>query len=234
MSKKKILLKMTGEVLLDKDHRTLTARTINNLIEQIKSLQQTYLFGIVIGGGNFFRGNMQGKTMGVHPAIAHQIGMLGTMMNGLILKDLCEQHEVKAELFCAMPSPEIGKPIAQQTIMSGLANGSLLIFTGGTGNPFFTTDTNAILRALQMGATEVWKGTTVDGIYTQDPDNDVHATKMNRVTYAQALQQKLGIMDITAYAMAERHHVTVRVFDIFAPDALRKVAQDPQFGSTLS
>ncbi len=234
MSKKRILLKLTGEIFLDKNHHTLTPTVATELIKQIKKLQESYLFGIVIGGGNFFRGNQHGKEMGLRPAISHQIGMLGTMMNGLMLKDLFEQQDIVAELFCAMPSPEVGKPIAQQTITSGLAHESILIFTGGTGNPFFTTDTTAILRALQMEADEVWKGTMVDGIYTADPVKAPTARKLATVTYEQAINEKLGIMDLTAYAMAERYHVTVRVFDIFSPDALLEAAHNPKFGSTIS
>lgn len=234
MSKKRILLKLTGEIFVDKKHHTLTPVIANRLIEQIKRLQDHHLFGIVVGGGNFFRGNQHGKMMGLRPAISHQIGMLGTMMNGLMLKDLCEQHDIVAELFCAMPSPEVGKPIAQQTITNGLAHQSVLIFTGGTGNPFFTTDTTAILRALQMEAHEVWKGTTIDGIYSADPIKVPTANKLDTVTYDHAIKEKLGIMDLTAYAMAERHQVPVRVFDIFSPNALLEVAHNPKFGSIIS
>ncbi len=234
MGKKRILLKLTGEIFLDRNHQTLSPTVANRLIEQIKKLQTSHLFGIVVGGGNFFRGNQHGKMMDLRPAISHQIGMLGTMMNGLMLKDLCEQQDVLAELFCAMPSPEVGKPVAQQTITSGLANQSVLIFTGGTGNPFFTTDTTAILRALQMEAEEVWKGTMVDGIYTADPIKVPTAQRLDTITYDQAIKEKLGIMDLTAYAMAERYQVPVRVFDIFAPNALLEVAQNPKFGSTIS
>lgn len=234
MSKKRILLKLTGEIFFDQKRQMLSPSIAHSLIEQIKKLQKSHLFGIVVGGGNFFRGSQHGKMMGLRPATGHQIGMLGTMMNGLILKDLCEQQDIVAELFCAMPSPEVGKPVAQQTITSGLANQSILIFTGGTGNPFFTTDTTAILRALQMEASEVWKGTTVDGIYTADPVKVPTAKKLATVTYEKAITEKLGIMDLTAYAMAERYHVMVRVFDIFAPNALLEVAQNPQFGSIIS
>ncbi len=159
--------------------------------------------------------------------------MLGTMMNGLMLKDLCEQQDITAELFCAMPSPEVGKPIAQQTITNSLTNQNVLIFTGGTGNPFFTTDTTAILRALQIEADEVWKGTMVDGIYTADPIKVPTAERLDTITYDHAMKEKLGIMDLTAYAMAERYHVAGRVFDIFAPNALLKIVQNPKFGSTI-
>ncbi len=232
MSKKRILLKVTGEIFLAKDG-TPTSENVLSLIRQMKELGDAFQFGVVIGGGNFFRGSQHGSKMGVRPSVGHQIGMLATMMNGLMLKDFAEQNDLSAELLCAMPSPEIGKPISQQTINGSLSKGELLIFTGGTGNPFFTTDTTAILRALQIQADEVWKGTSIDGIYTADPKIDPTAQKIERISFQDAIEKRLGIMDLTAYAMAEQHDETIRIFDIFAPDALLKAAQDPHFGSTI-
>jgi uridylate kinase len=234
MGKKRILLKLTGEIFVDPKSRKITPIAIKSIVAQIKQLLATHQFGIVIGGGNFFRGNDQGTIMELSAGIGHQIGMLATMMNGLMLKNLCEQQNISAELLCAIDCTAIGQSITPATINRALKNEDILIFTGGTGNPFFTTDTAAILRALQIGTHEVWKGTTVDGIYTADPAKDTNAKKIDSLTYAAALQKQLGIMDLTAYAMAERYQVTVRVFDIFAPNALLNVVHNPQFGSTLS
>ncbi len=234
MSKKRILLKLTGEIFLDAEKKSLSSDMVNDLIDQMRQLKNSYQWGIVIGGGNFFRGNQHGKALGIRSSVGHQIGMLGTMMNGLMLKDLLEQKELAAELLCAMPSPEIGKPISQQTINGSLKEGKILIFTGGTGNPYFTTDTTAILRALQINADEVWKGTSVGGIYDADPRTNPDAKKLDHITFRQAIEQRLGVMDLTAYAMAEQYQEPIRIFDIFTPDALIKAAQDPQFGSTIS
>lgn len=235
MSKKKrILLKLTGEIFLSEDEQTLTSKFAKLLISQIKKLHASYDIGIVIGGGNFFRGSQHGKRLGICSSVGHQIGMLATMMNGLMLKDLLMQEGLSAGLFCAMPSPEIGKPISQQTINSSLQQQKILIFTGGTGNPFFTTDTNAILRALQLHADVVWKGTSVGGVYNADPALDSSAQKLETVSFQEAIDNRLKIMDLTALAMAEQHNVTIRVFDIFAPNALEKAASDPHFGSTIS
>ena len=235
MSKKKrILLKLTGEIFLAKNGSGLSADAAKSLIDQIAQLKKSFDIGIVIGGGNFFRGSQHGKRLGIRSSVGHQIGMLATMMNGIMLKDLLEQNDIAAELLCAIPSPEIGKPISQQTIHTSLQAGKLLIFTGGTGNPFFTTDTTAVLRALQIQADTVWKGTSVDGVYTADPEKDTNAQKLQTLTFQQAIDQRLKIMDLTAFAMAEQHSMVVRVFDVFAPDALIKAAQDPQFGSTIS
>ncbi|HLE76194.1 MAG TPA: uridine monophosphate kinase [Candidatus Babeliales bacterium] len=233
MNKKRILLKLTGEIFLAKDG-TSTPENVLTIIHQIKELSDSFQFGIVIGGGNFFRGSQHGVKMGIRSPVGHQIGMLATMMNGLMLKDLFEQHGLSAELLCAMPSPEIGKPISQQSINGSLKKGEILIFTGGTGNPFFTTDTTAILRALQIQADEIWKGTSIDGVYSADPKKDASAHKIETLTFEYAIKQHLGIMDLTAYAMAEQHDETIRIFDIFSPNALLKAARDPEFGSTIS
>lgn len=233
MSKKRILLKLTGEIFLDKDGAP-TSENVRSVIAQIKTLSDQFQFGIVIGGGNFFRGSQHGARMGVRSSVGHQIGMLATMMNGLMLKDFIEQDDLSAELLCAMPSPEIGKPISQQSIQTSLKKDEILIFTGGTGNPYFTTDTTAILRALQIQADQVWKGTSIDGVYSADPKKNPTAKKLETITFKDAIEKQLGIMDLTAYAMAEQHDETIRIFDIFAPDALLRAARNPQFGSTIT
>jgi len=114
--KRIILLKITGEILLDPDKKELSSTYVRTIATQLKKLQQTHLFGIVIGGGNFFRGAKEGKQLGISPSVGHQIGMLGTMMNGLILKDIFEQHDIPCSLFCAVPAAEVGIPISQQAI----------------------------------------------------------------------------------------------------------------------
>lgn len=232
-SKKRILLKLTGEIFLNKE-RHLTASLASNIVAQIKQLNETHQFGIVIGGGNFFRGSQHGTQMGIRNSVAHQIGMLGTMMNGLMLKDLIEQQELPAELFCAMPSPEVGIAISPQTINECLHDGCTLIFTGGTGNPFFTTDTTAVLRGLQINADEIWKGTSIDGAYDKDPKKHADARRFTQLSFRQALQDKIGVMDLTAYAMAETYRQRIRIFDIFSQNALLQAAQNKEFGSLIS
>lgn len=231
--KKKILLKLTGEVFLDPKTRELNATIVNSVILQIKQLNATHQFGIVVGGGNFFRGNEHGKRLGITASVGHQIGMLATLMNGLILKDLLEKQGLCAALLCAMPSPEIGEAISQQSINTALEQDCTIVFAGGTGNPFFTTDTNAILRSLQIRASEVWKGTSIDGVYDADPRIHSNAKRLKTIGYTEAFEKKLGIMDLTAYAMAEQYDKTVRVFNIFEENALIKAAQDKEFGSII-
>ena len=231
--KKRVLLKITGTILIDQQTKELTVSTIITLINQIKKLLPTHQFGIVIGGGNFFRGTQQGSKLGITPSIAHMIGMLSTIMNGLIIKDIMEQQALASSHFCALYCPEIGTTITAQKIMHALHNNHVLIFTAGTGNPFFTTDTSAVLRALQMHADEIWKGTNVDGVYTADPHKDPNAQFIPFLTYKQALDQRLTIMDATAFTLADHYKQRIRVFNIFTPDALYYAAQDNTFGSTI-
>lgn len=232
-NKQIILLKITGEILLSEDKKQLDSAAVRNIAAQIRALQGTHQFGIVIGGGNFFRGAKQGKQLGLTPSVGHQIGMLGTMMNGLIIKDLFEQHDVPCSLFCAIPATEVGTPISQQAIESALEKGRCPIFTGGTGNPFFTTDTTAVLRGLQINASQVWKGTSVDGVYDKDPHQFPDARLIRETSYQEALLKKLAILDSTAFALAQHHALPLRVFNIFAPNALLSAAQDPHFGSII-
>jgi len=232
-NRKKILLKITGEIFFERTTKKLSASAIKDLANQIKQLESTHQFGIVVGGGNFFRGTQHGVALGMTPSVGHQVGMLATMMNGLILKDLFEQHGLSTSLFCAIPCPEVGSPISQQAIASALQKNNTLIFIGGTGNPFFTTDTNAVLRGLQIEASEIWKGTNVDGIYDTDPRKHENATLIKRVSYTDALTQNLGIMDAPAFALARQHGLSIRVFNIFTPDALITAAHNTDFGSLL-
>jgi uridylate kinase len=231
--KKRILLKLTGEIFLDPLSNKLSAQRTLHIIEQIKKLQSTHQFGVVIGGGNFFRGKDQGVALGMTASIGHQAGMLATMMNGLILKDLFEQHGIATALFCAITCPEVGTSISNQSISAALNRDATLVFTGGTGNPFFTNDTNAIIRGLQIEAVEIWKGTNVDGVYDKDPRHHADAQLLKNLTLGQAISEKLGIMDLTAFALAQQYKQPIRIFNIHTPNALIHAANDSYFGSTI-
>jgi uridylate kinase len=226
--KKRILLKITG-MLLEQQHAPLISAVIDNLI----TLRNTHQFGIVIGGGNFFRGHQHGKALGMSPAAGHSVGMLATLMNGIIFKDRLLQAGIPAKLLSAVPCDTIAHPINQDLIDSAQAHDDMLIFAGGTGNPFFTTDTNAILRALQMDAHEVWKATNVDGIYSADPRTNPDATFIPHLTHQEALDRALGIMDATALTLAQAHKVSVRVFNLLKPNALLAITQSPDIGSII-
>lgn len=233
-TRRRVLLKLTGEVLLSQDKKSLTASVLNTIIMQIKKLHATYDFGIVIGGGNFFRGNQHGRLLGLTASAGHNVGMLATMMNGIIIKDLFEQHGLKTVLLSALPCSEIGSPITTQAITDALNQARIIVFMGGTGNPFFTTDTSAILRGLQMNADEIWKGTLVDGVYSSDPKKDPQAILLHTVSYQETLEHRYGIMDLTAFALASEHKMPIRIFNIFAADALQRVVEESGFGTRIS
>ncbi|HRN77957.1 MAG TPA: UMP kinase [Candidatus Dependentiae bacterium] len=233
MDPKRILLKLTGTILLDTDGK-LSSVHITQLVRQLYALRSSHQFGIVIGGGNFFRGNQHGTAMGLQPTTAHQVGMLATMMNGLIIRNICTQLGLNTSVLCALPCPTVGQLVSEHTIQQAQQRGDIIIFTGGTGNPFFTTDTTAVLRALQMGADEIWKATDVDGIYHADPRKQPDARFIPATTYNEALRQNLAIMDSTAYTLAAQHNLVIRVFNAFAPDAFIQAAHNQTFGSILA
>jgi uridylate kinase len=232
-SKQAILLKLTGEILKITPQNSIDGSLLRNIAQQIRELSATHYFGIVIGGGNFFRGNKQGLALGLSPSVGHQIGMLATMMNGLIVKDIFEQEGVRSTLFSAIPSSEIGIPISNQGIKNALERGDCTIFAGGTGNPFFTTDTTAVLRGLQIEADYVWKGTNVDGIYSADPRLFPDAHFIKRITYQDALNNNCKILDATAFVLAKEHGLKIRVFNIFKNNALINASHNLDFGSIV-
>jgi uridylate kinase len=235
---KKILIKISGELFNQHDgsqreHTCVDKTFVYSLIQQIKTLAKDHQIGIVIGGGNFFRGCKEGNQLSLRPTTADSIGMLATIMNGLILQDFLQEAGIKTALLSAVDIPIIARPIRQSIIDEALDANRCLIFAGGTGNPFFTTDTTAVLRALQMGAQEVWKATKVDYVYDGNPSIDPAAKPIHKLTYQSALDQKLHIMDLTALTLAQEHKLRMRVFNLFADNALINVAQDPDFGSTI-
>jgi len=232
-NKKRILLKLTGEAFISTTNNGLNPSLVNNLFSQIKQLASTHQFGLVIGGGHFFRGKQHGIKMGISQPVGDQIGMLATLMNGLMVKDLLEQKGVTASLYSAITCPEMASSISQQAIENALIKDQVIIFAGGTGNPFFSTDTTAVLRSLQINAFEIWKASHIDGVYSADPSKDPHAKLLKDTTYGYALAHKLGIMDATAFTLAAENKQIIRVFSAFEPNALIKASQEKDFGSTI-
>jgi len=229
---KNILLKLTGDIITQSS-AGLNADFVRSIAMQIKRLGSDYQFSIVIGGGNFFRGTKQGLEIEIRPQVAHSVGMLATMMNGLIIQDIFEQSGIKTALLTALTCPEVGESITYHKINVYQAENRCIIFTGGTGNPFFTTDTTAVLRALQVNAQELWKATKVDGIYDQDPRLYQDAQLVKKLSFQEALDKKLGIMDLNAFVLAQQHHIPIRIFNLFDHEALIRTAQDTNFGSTV-
>lgn len=230
---KTILLKLTGS-LIKQTANGLDASPLLSIARQIKQLQDSVTFGVVIGGSNFFNGTIQSPQVNIATQTGHTVGMIATLMNGLIAQDIFEQEGINTVLFSAFECSLVGIPVSPQAIREAQKNNICMIFAGGTGNPYFSTDTTAIVRALQINAQHVWKGTKVEGIYSDDPHKNPAARLLSRVSFKEALENNLGIMDSAAFSLAANNNLTIRIVNIFAENALIRTNDDPNFGSTLS
>ncbi len=235
-----ILLKLSGEFFLGQPGKHANANNvcmnitfINTIIQQIKQLIKTHRINIVIGGGNFFRGLKEGKALGLEQETADTVGMLATVMNGIMLRNLFEQAGITCIVLSSYEIHGIVSQVSHTLIKQSQEQHAVIIFVGGTGNPYFSTDTASIIRALQTQSSEVWKASTVNAVYDADPALNAHAKPLKKITYADVLSQSLKVMDLTAITMAKEHNIKLRVFSIFEPNALLQVAQNADFGSTI-
>lgn len=228
-SKKTILLKITGQALKI-ESGSIDVDILKDIITQIKALSHEYYFNIVIGGGNILRG---AQLKNISTISAHYAGMLATMINGLIIQDLFNQFDIKNYLLSAIEC-KLGLPISAESIFRAKSESACMIFVCGTGLPYFTSDTNAVLRALEINADELWKGTKVDGIYNKDPKEFRDAKLLKRVTYNFLIENNLKIMDTTAYLLAKEHNLRIRIFDIFNKNSILEAASNNCFGSTIN
>lgn len=226
-----LTLKISGTLFADPDHGGLSATRLKPLIVQLKQLCSDYQVGIVMGGGNIVRGTKDHARLNIDASVAHMMGMLSTQINALFLHNLLQEHGLVSTHLTAI-SGGTTPTITSDTIAQTLTHSDVLVFSGGTGNPFFSTDTAAILRALQMGAHQVWKATNVAGVFDKDPAKHADAKLLPTVTLTEALAQKLCVMDSTAYALARDHGLKIRIFAMH-DTALTDAARDQQVGSTL-
>ena len=231
---RRILLKVSGEALsgdtgfgIDPKVLSATAKAIRNVQEQGV---QTVL---VIGGGNIFRGAALQKA-GFDRVTGDQMGMLATIMNGLAMREELKAQGGKCELMSAYGVPSITTQYSAAQGRELLNNGTSLIVAGGTGAPFFTTDTAAVVRAIELQCSEVLKATKVDGIYTADPVKDHTATKFDHLTFDEVIEKQLEVMDLTAFALARDHHMPIRVFSMNKPGAFDKAALGHAEGTVVS
>lgn len=231
-AKKTVVLKLTGEAFLNKENKP-AVDLLESIAEQIKTLKDSTNFALVVGGGNIFRGDIQGKVFRLNPSNAHYAGMLATVINGIVIKNIFENNGISCALLSAINCPEIADYINQNVIDDSLRDAKTLIFAGGVGNPFFTTDTNSILRALQVKADEVWKATKVNGLYDKDPYKFEDAKKIEMASHDDVLNRGLQVMDQTAFSLAKENKVKIRIFDVFEKNALIKAAQNKDFGSII-
>ncbi len=227
-----VLIKLSGEIFSDNNGQ-LSAEAAHLLIAQIQKIMTTHHVSIVIGGGNFFRGSIQGKRLGLRPTAAHYIGMHATVLNGLALQELMAQQGIEAMVLAPNRIYGAASALEPAVITQAKKNNTPIIFVGGTGIPFVTTDTAAVMRALQVEASLVIKATNVDGVYNKDPRKHPDAQRLARVSYDDALTGKLGIMDATALTLAQEHKITIKVLSMHAANGLINALQDDTYGSTI-
>lgn len=225
----RILLKMSGELFLEKNQEYVTP-----LVDQLCKLSTLCTLGIVIGGGNFFRGKHDSKRLGMCESAGHEIGMLATLMNGRILQNLLNKKGAQTSLMSSFSCPFIADEISSRGISKAVKHNRIMIFAGGSGNPFMSTDTTAVIRALQMNAPIIWKATKVDGIYDRDPLKDGAAHFIEKMSLEEALFKKIEVLDKTALTLAAENHRSIRVFNLFKPNALLDAFNNIHtYGSTL-
>ena len=217
---KRVLLKISGEVLKGREAHGYDADAVRSAVDTVKSaVDQGVQVALVVGAGNIWRGVM-GASGGMDAVTADYMGMLGTMMNALCLSDFFRAAGMETEVFGAVPMMPIARGFDRKAALDALDAGKVVIFGGGTGSPFFTTDTTAALRALEMNCQAMLKATKVDGIYTADPMKDPSATRFATLSYDEALSRKLAVMDQAAFSLCRDHELPIIVFNFFDPASL--------------
>ena len=215
---KRILLKISGEALMGQLNGGLHPPTVNKIASEIKKVHETGVeVCLVIGGGNIFRG-LQGSAQGMERTTADYMGMLATVMNSLAMQSELEKININTRVISAIPMDQICEPYIRRRAVRHLEKNRVCIFAAGTGNPYFTTDTAATLRAIEMKCQAIFKATKVDGIYDKDPEVNPKAKYLETVTYDMALQEKLRVMDASAIALARDNNIPIVVFSLFETD----------------
>ncbi|MFM8241576.1 MAG: UMP kinase, partial [Crocinitomicaceae bacterium] len=233
MKYKRILLKLSGESLMGSKQFGIDNQRLAEYAEQIKEVLSTGIeVAIVIGGGNIFRG-VQAEQGGMDRTHGDYMGMLATMINSMALQAALESTGVKTRLLSAIEMKEIAEPFIRRRAVRHLEKGRVVIFGAGTGNPFFTTDSAASLRAIEINADVILKGTRVDGIYTADPEKDKTATKYDTITFDEVYAKDLKVMDLTAFTLCKENDLPIIVFDMDTPGNLIKVLSGENVGTIV-
>lgn len=233
MEYKRILLKLSGESLMGNDSYGINYQMVRHFSTEIKSaVDMGVQVGVVIGGGNIFRG-VQGADKGFDRRQGDQMGMLATIINAMAMQAVLEELGVPAKMLTAVTIEGVSDKISWRKADDLLNQGNVVILGGGTGNPFFTTDSAAALRAVEIKADLLLKGTRVDGVYTADPEKDPTAIKFSTLSFQEALTKKLKIMDLTAFALCEENDLPIYVFDMNKPGNLLKVVNGEPIGTEV-
>ncbi len=233
MKYKRILLKLSGESLMGDKRYGIDESYLAVYATQIAEIHKMGIeIGIVIGGGNIFRG-LSGASKGFDRVQADQMGMLATVINSLALNSALQAEGVKSRVLTAIRMEPVGEFYSKQKAVSALEKGEVVIMSAGTGNPFFTTDTGSSLRAIEIEADIMLKGTRVDGVYTADPEKDPKAVKFNEITYDEIYNKNLRVMDLTATTMCKENNMPIYVFDMDTPGNLKKVIEGESIGTLV-
>ena len=233
MQYKRILLKLSGEALMGDRQYGIDPKILAEYAQEIKEVVAKGIeVAIVIGGGNIFRG-LAGASNGMDRVQADYMGMLATAINGLALQSALETADIQTRLLTAIKMEQVAEPFIKRRAVRHLEKGRVVIFGGGTGNPYFTTDTAAVLRAIEVNADVILKGTRVDGIYTSDPEKDVTATKFENITFKDVLAKGLKIMDTTAFTLSEENELPIIVFDMNTTGNLIKLLSGEKIGTKV-
>jgi uridylate kinase len=230
---KRILLKVSGEVLSGEGEYGIDPAVIQDIAQEIKKVRSLGVeVAIVIGGGNIFRG-MAASARGMDRASADDMGMLATIMNGIALQDALEKIQIHTRVQTAIEMREIAEPYIRRRAIRHLEKGRVVIFAGGTGNPYFTTDTAASLRAMEISADVILKATKVDGIYDADPLLHKHAHKYDELTYLDLLKKQLKVIDATAISLCMDHHIPIIVFNLKKRGNIKRVVLGEKIGTKV-
>jgi uridylate kinase len=232
---KRIVLKLSGEALQGRMGFGIDPQVLTDLARQIQEVRALGVqVTIVVGGGNIFRGLSTAKATGMERATADYMGMLATAINGLALQDALERQGVASRVQTAIEIAKVAEPYIRRRAIRHLEKGRIVIFVGGIGNPFFTTDTTAALRAMEIGADVVLKATNVDGVYTDDPATNRKAQRYTTVTFAEVLKKGLAVMDATAVSLCMSSHVPIIVFDVNHAGNIKRVVCGEPVGTTVT
>ena len=234
MKYKRILLKLSGEALMGDKQFGIDNERLAQYAREIKAIHdQGVEIAIVIGGGNIFRG-LQAAEGGMERTQGDYMGMLATVINGMALQSALELMEMKTRLMSAIKMEQIAEPFIRRRAVRHLEKGRIVIFGAGTGNPYFTTDSAAALRAIEIEADVILKGTRVDGIYSADPEKDATATKYSTITFEEVYEKGLNIMDLTAFTLCNENKLPIIVFDMNAAGNLQKVIAGEEVGTLVN
>jgi len=234
MEYRRVVIKLSGEALLGERSSGISAEAVHRLAGEIAQLHRSGVqIGLVVGGGNLVRGADKASE-GIDRVTADYMGMLATLINALALQDAIEKHQVPVRVMSAISVHQICEDYIRRRAIRHLEKGRVVLFAAGLGNPFFTTDSAASLRAIEVGADLLIKATKVDGVYDRDPMKDPHAKRFVHLSYGEALRRELGVMDTTALVLCRDHGLPIRVLNVFKPKAMLRAIEGEAVGTLIS